>query len=279
VTSLQNLYKYAKTGVASKDMTPFDKLLAMQLTGGGFPVATISGVPPLSFRSDGSALTAWSITGDMKQTGTPTPNAPIIPDECGDYVSDGEHAGEYAVPITVNGITQTVYLTEPLRKWGGYADIINSDGTIARRIVKLVLTGNESYSSYTYATTNGVQISNVLDTIYRRQNGLCTIYPISTQAGTTYCLWIGSGGGDRNLYFISILNTMGLNTADDFKSYVAAQYANNTPVTIWYILATPTTETVTVPTIATAKGSNTLTVDTTLPPYEVSITGHIQATA
>ena len=36
----------------------------------------LSGIPPLSFKSKGKPLTAWSITGNTVQNGTPTPDTP-----------------------------------------------------------------------------------------------------------------------------------------------------------------------------------------------------------
>jgi hypothetical protein len=110
-----------------------------------------------------------------------------------------------------------------------------------RRIKKLVLTGQERYQNYSYASTNGVQIINMFETVYIRASGLCNIYPVSTVAGSTSCVWIGSGGGDRNLYFVSILSDMGMSTVDKFKSYVQQQYAAGTPVTVWYVLDEPET--------------------------------------
>jgi hypothetical protein len=77
---------------------------------------------------------------------------------------------------------------------------------------------------------------------------------------------------------------------DDFKSYLAAQYAAGTPVTVWYVLAEPETAIVNEPlakigdyadelssadagvTITTTEGQNTLTVDTDLQPSEMTIT-------
>lgn len=43
-----------------------------------------TGVPPIFMNADGNALTAWSISGNSQQNGTPTPTAPIYPQECGD---------------------------------------------------------------------------------------------------------------------------------------------------------------------------------------------------
>jgi hypothetical protein len=79
-------------------------------------------------------------------------------------------------------------------------------------------------------------------------------------------------------------------TVEAFKDFLAAQYANGTPVVIWYVLATEQTGIVNEPlckigdyadelssadaavTIPTINGSNTLSVDTTVQPSEMSIT-------
>ena len=84
MTSLKNLLRYGKSGVASPDMTDFDKLLALQLAGGGFPVNTLTGVDSIDFLSDGTPLISWTVIGNEKQTGTPTSSAPITPEETGD---------------------------------------------------------------------------------------------------------------------------------------------------------------------------------------------------
>lgn len=44
---------------------------------------TITGVPPISFTGNGKPLISWSMLGNGQQTGTPTPDAPIMPDFCG----------------------------------------------------------------------------------------------------------------------------------------------------------------------------------------------------
>lgn len=81
MTSYFNLLKYAATGIASPDMSYFDKMRASTLMGG--VVQTLTGQPPLSFKSDGSPLISWSMLGNGSQTGTPTPSAPIMPEMCG----------------------------------------------------------------------------------------------------------------------------------------------------------------------------------------------------
>ena len=274
--SFFDLMKYARTGIASPEMTGFDKVRA-RAAFGGYPVSTITGTPPISFKADGKPLSAWSIAGNMVQTGTPAPDAPITPEECGDLVTTGDHAGEYAIPVTITGTTTPIYLSEPLRRIGDYADTVSSDGVVTRRINKLVLTGTERWNMFSTAVVQqfytqgqnigGLALSSAFSTV--APYGMTT----NDRTGNFGCYTATSGTeiafqmhGARDVF----------NSQSAWTEYLAAQYAAGTPVTVWYVLATPITSTITVPTLTTAKGSNTLTVDTTLQPSQVSITGNIK---
>jgi hypothetical protein len=81
MTSFYNLLKYAATGIASPDMTYYDKMRASTLMGGA--VQTLTGIPPLSFKADGKPLISWSMKGNTQQTGTPSPDNIIMPEFCG----------------------------------------------------------------------------------------------------------------------------------------------------------------------------------------------------
>ena len=78
-----------------------------------------------------------------------------------------------------------------------------------------------------------------------------------------------------------------LSTVTELRQWLATQYANGTPVTIWYSLYTPTTAAVNEPlmkigtyadtlsnatAIPTTEGANTITVDTTVQPSEFTAT-------
>lgn len=82
-SNFYDLIKYAKTGIDAPSMSNLDKIRALSLAG-GYPLSTITGVPPLTFRADGRPLTAWSMLGNGQQTGTPTPDAPIYPEFVGE---------------------------------------------------------------------------------------------------------------------------------------------------------------------------------------------------
>ena len=236
---------------------------------------TLSGVPPITFTAKGTALSAYSVTGNMTQTGTPTPSQPIVPEECGDLVTTGEHAGEFAIPLSVSGTDYPLYLSEPLRKIGDYADTVASDGVVTRRIKRLVLDGTENWSSSRNAF--GYRFSlGVPDAV---QSDLT----VGAKSVCTHVSLVATGGtyNTKNSYTITGSHELiiALDETHDlisFKAFLAAQYAANTPVCVWYVLASPVTETTTAPTITPSAGANTLSAGTTLAPSEVSITGKIK---
>jgi hypothetical protein len=47
-----------------------------------------SKVPPIDFHAKTGLAVEYSMSGNMTQTGTPTPDAPIMPEECGDRTAN-----------------------------------------------------------------------------------------------------------------------------------------------------------------------------------------------
>lgn len=72
-----------------------------------------------------------------------------------------------------------------------------------------------------------------------------------------------TSGGTGRIYFAPNMTTYA--TADDFKAFLAAQYANGTPVIVVYPLAEETAETVTAQPLSTNEGTNTVSVTTNVP--------------
>lgn len=173
----------------------------------------------------------------------------------GSTVLPYEPYGKYKIPITSAGQTQNIILSEPLRKIGDYADTVDSEGVVTRKIKKLVLNGTESWNvtSVTGATRFNRYISGITD-----KRGLCSHYK-----------WLAQTGGTNHYYsstnYLFIFSET-LATEADFKSWLAAQYAAGTPVTVYYVLATPTTESVTAPTIPTSSGFSNIEIGTSLAP-------------
>lgn len=165
----------------------------------------------------------------------------------------------YKIPILSNSTTTPVYLGEV---------------ETTRRIGKLVLTGEENWYVEGSDIFYGDPITEAI-----QYPPICSHF-IGVQALS-----------DNNQVAISqplrinIKTNSITHTTSDFKTYLAAQYAAGTPVIVWYVLAEPTTGIVNEPlrkigdyadevsgiTIPTIAGANTIDVDTTLEPSEVSI--------
>ena len=371
-------------------MTHYDKMLALAMAGGG-KIETLTGVPPLSFKSNGTPLISLSMLGNTQQTGTPSPDNIIMPEfvgartgnlappntelysgyitTSGDFASATEYAqlrsdytllsgaqsltlshesgafpsgimtswrviafydadkvfierqgGTGAGALTVSVPQNAVYYAFSFRTFGKAGNTMLNAGSTAlpfepfgwkipiscagqtvpvylgqtqtvRKVKKLVLTGEENYtlqSINSYGIANfyfylGTNKQTVICTHFKKQT---TIISQTTDEGY---LIAPSGQSSQNITFYMRIDSATASTAAELKSYLAAQYAAGTPVTVWYVLATPETGIVNEPlckigdyadelkitdevTIPTIKGQNTLTVDTDLQPSEMTIT-------
>lgn len=210
------------------------------------------------------------LKGQMVQSLTPSPTTPIQPQECGDLETTGEHAGQYKIPISSANTTTPVYLGEV---------------ETTRKIKKLVLDGTENWS---LATDSAFRIT--INGYLRNEDNIpiCTHYRCIAPVNKTADLSDGDAAflvssSGNNYFYISDYN---YTTAADFKSYLTQQYANGTPVTVWYVLANEETAVVNEPirkigdyadvvsgiTISTITGADSFDVLTTLKPSEVELT-------
>jgi hypothetical protein len=225
---------------------------------------------PVDIYTDGQSASA-DIKGNMSQSGTPAPTTPITPSECGDLVSNN-----YVIPIITGSTTTPVYLGQ-----------VQS----TRKIKKLVLTGGENVelqSTNTHGIANfwfygllvGIEKDN--QTVALSSHFVQTYTPIADV--TSPCFSVSTTS--ESLYLK--VNASDISTATDMNTYLAQQYANGTPVCVWYVLAYSTTTTlneplrkigdysdsVSVTGISTTAGGIEFDVDTTLKPSEVDLTYH-----
>lgn len=260
--------------------------------------------------ANGTPVTVWYVLSE--------PETGIINEQ---LCKIGDYADELTT-IKVQG------LSAPLYGIGDYKDTLNlSTGVVTRKIKKYVLDGTESWR---LARSGGLFVcSNVIRDYYRVTGvEICLISHYIAQPNFNSNTQVidkhaGFYSNPTNTYYDFYIFDSDYEDVSDFKSYLATQYQNGTPVTIWYVLETPTTETVTVPTgmtgeiegyltqistptptnrsvpkwngkeetggtyavtvynlpeIETTTGKNTLTVDTTLAPYNVIVDGHIKYT-
>ena len=155
-----------------------------------------------------------------------------------------------------------------------------------RKIKKLVLTGQETITLYTIATGNLFRIE--LPTLRIQGQfalaGICSHYRPVILASDRVDGTISGGDALSVQEVVDIVDNYA--TVEDFKSYLAAQYAAGTPVTVWYVLSSATTgilneplrkigdyaDTVSGISIPTITGKDTFDVLTTLKPSEVELT-------
>ena len=181
----------------------------------------------------------------------------------------------YKIPIVCGNTTTPYYLSEPIRKIGTYTDVASD--TVTRKIKKFVCTGQETGWQNNYGTSLfGLSFSGVSEPSIAGVGSISSHYtynPIQTglNAGLSngeYAVQVTVGA--TTLYIKNETYT----TVSDWKSYLQQQYQNGTPVTVWYVLSTPTTESFTAPTIPTTGTAEQFDVATTLKPSEVSLTYH-----
>lgn len=183
----------------------------------------------------------------------------------------------YEISISSNQTALTpVYLTEQLMKIGDYADSLASGGTVTYNIKKLVLTGQDSFwgADGTLGTLSRYWILPTgADAVMRgsREDLYCTHYTADAEHAPN-TIYVYSGTTGVFIYFY--VPTADYPTLADYKAYIQQQYANGTPVILYYILATPTTESVTAPSIPTTGGEVSIDVDTTVKPSELDFTYH-----
>ena len=181
----------------------------------------------------------------------------------------------YKLDIKTGSTTTPVYLGEI---------------TSTRKIKKLVLTGDETY----YKDSGGESMYYIyVNPVHAKVEQLyCTHLPSVTDYPRNSIGMYTPRFVNSLLYFnvgIDIMNaqTSG-NTVEGLKEYLASEYANGTPVTVWYIRETETTgivnepirkigdyaDSVSVTGIPTTAGGIEFDVDTTLKPSEVDLTYH-----
>lgn len=171
------------------------------------------------------------------------------------------------LPVISGNTTTNIYLKEPLRKIGDYADTIAADGTVTRRIKKIVLTGQEvdwriTGTGRIALVVSGLPLNEVVCVCSHYKGVFKISYGDLNNGECTM---------ERSRSEWAVYDS-DYNTVDSFKAFLAQQYSAGTPVTVWYVLSTPTTETITAPSIPTTSGLNTIDVATTLKPSEMSLT-------
>ena len=163
-------------------------------------------------------------------------------------------------------------LSEPLCGIQTYTDSLDlSTGILTRRIKKLVLTGEEVISSVTKSTLDpeaycfayhyiNLGMRDIIDygkpmTTIPYPRYVCSHFEMKPSPAQQYDDFtnIRDGQVGANAIFTDTFNryiifcSSQYTTISDFNSYLAAQYAAGTPVTVWYVLKNADVSTISIP--------------------------------
>ena len=170
---------------------------------------------PLCATCDGQIENYVSATGTVAQNGKPSPTNPIEPV----FYKQGDMV---------------------LRKVGNYADSYDANtGKITRRVGVKVFNGTENWANQS-ETRYYLNLADCL-----RDAGEFSVLSSHFKGISTSTGWASVRPGQvkkglhDNTFAFNLENCL---TVQDFKQYLAAQYAAGTPVAVYYPLATETTE-------------------------------------
>lgn len=245
--------------------------------------------------SDG--LTTYASTL-VNPTFTLNETTEVYPRVCGNFSSANPYTTDEVISIMLNtGSTDKPYepygYKIPIPSGGVTTNIYLGSTQTVRQIKKVVFYGTENWNNSVASDIFGV--ANLFGTypFIPQVTALCTEYTYnSRQSGYASGLTSGefalqkyeSGG---NVGYTPYFRNNSYTTVDQWKAYLAQQYANGTPVTVWYVLATAETAAVNEPlmkigdyadtlsnatAIPTTEGANSITVDTTVQPSEFTAT-------
>lgn len=191
-------------------------------------------------------------------------------------VNSGTTIDETLYPYIVPGTTapttyapytgQTATITLPRTIYGGTVDAVTGEGQETWKT--LTLDGTEKWEAQQTAIPGKFGFTLRVPGIATPENPgikgdiVCNQYPAVTANDTYRCKNGISIEAQENYYFRIYNDTYAGETADEWKSYLAAQYAAGTPVQIAYKLAEPVPFTATgAQPISSLSGVNTLLTD------------------
>lgn len=176
----------------------------------------------------------------------------------------------YAEPVTTN-----IYLDEPLRKIGDYADYIDFENQkVVRKVSETILNGTEGgtfigggttyeriyYTHSVFGSLPGESLCNAIKTTNSSDsgwNGTGFIIQVSTNGCFIY----------RPAYSGVLSDITSLNAWNDF---LAERYKNGNPIKLYYILAEAIEKIISIPKLPTIKGTTIYSIDTTIQPSDMS---------
>ncbi len=240
-------------------------------------IKTVSGVPPITLLNciGSKSLVNYKIYGNSVQNGTPTPDSPVEVESVGELVTDETDAnyGKYKIPVKCSNdkqeIITNIYLDEPLRKIGNYADYIDfKDKIIIRSIGQKTFVGNEGLDSTLMTNALVYPLNNKIG-----GNAFCSHFvnkyplPIATER---YWGYIGiSSLSQSGIGFFAVDSPY---SEEEFKQYLSEQKLNGTPVEVYYTYESKLVEPIELFSLPTFKGTTIYSVDTSIQASNMEVT-------
>ena len=273
--ALENI-GYTSTGGTSTSSTFCGNLCKIKVKAGekytvscgNFPDG-ISGVFVNTWKVDGSWNMRQAIAMSTSYTYT-------IPEGIGEvnftlYKTGGINIGSTSWLQVEKGDTATTYepyysggsaTAEMLLKVGDYQDVQSViDGQVTRKVGVKVLNGTEDWGAEGTLGTNNYRFTFMnINTTDNAESSLCThidriIQGSETSQSNRPCIRFNTSGTALVWY-----ETDNTTTLEQFKQFLADQYANGTPVILLYPLATATTESVTGQPLTIQAGTNVVAI-------------------
>ena len=205
-----------------------------------------------------------------------------------DTIPEYEPYHKYDIPIVVNDTTTHIYLDEPLRKVGDYADYIDfKNQKVVRNILKQSLFINSIYKKLNDVIrfngtinihTKHKYDTHILSTIFNYNVGYISDIESIFHHESSYYAWYWSVYWNRlgltydgtNVYRTDDTEQTPLTDTEIIS--IANEWLSTLPdkdKEIYMILDTPTEESVSLPTLKTFKGTNIVSVDTSIQPSNI----------
>lgn len=229
---------------------------------------------PYTFNSNSYRLRNYRIYGNT-----------VNGESVGNLVTEGEHAGEYCVPVTItNGTeskTNNIYLPEQIRKVGDHAEYVDYRKQKQHRVRKNLC----PYESINNSIIGNVTIGNTYTFSFyalhecgynlqkRNADSGSTspfITPPSHITGKTSVTFTADENFD--VYFNGYSQTTGLST---IECITEMQLEKGSVATPYEPYITDTELDVSLPALPTLSGTNTLSVGTEVQPSKVYLQGKI----
>lgn len=168
-------------------------------------------------------------------------------------------------------ITTPIYLDSPLYKIGDYADRLSNTEEV-RLVKELVLTGTDAYGVWAASKTRKGSFYLSIGSNPIIGQAICDRAVNVNNINNYHYGNIFVEQSSNNLsMFINLWLFDTAITLDDFKAYLAAQYAAGTPVKVYYVMKTPETKPVEPVEIPTLNGTTVIDVDTAVKPESMTI--------